>query len=90
LAHDVVKSPAKRAQATETNIEANIRNASVCGTQKKHCALNPPALQVAVRGFAKRRAKGSDEMRFRHLRDARESSNAEGLRKCAIHHVPRA
>jgi hypothetical protein len=84
-----MESPAERAQAAEADIEANVRYASVSGTQKKHRALNAPTLQVAVRGLSKRRAKGADEMRFRHLRDARKSSNAERLRKCAIHQIPR-
>ena len=32
-----------------------------CGTQKKHCALDAPALKVVMRGLAKSRAKGADE-----------------------------
>ena len=58
--------------------------------QKEHSALHAPALQVTVRGLAKGRAEGSDEMRPRHLRNLRELSNAERLRKSAIHRISRA
>jgi hypothetical protein len=85
FADNVVESPAERAEAIETNLETNIGYASVCGAQKKHRALDASALQVAVRGLAKRRAERADKVRFRHLRETRESSDTERLSKSAIH-----
>jgi hypothetical protein len=89
-AQDVAESPAECAQAAETNVEANVRYAPIRGTQEKHRALNPPALEIAVRGLAERRTEGADEVRLRHLRNSRELWDAEWFRKRAIHRIPRA
>jgi hypothetical protein len=82
-----VEGPAERAQAAETNIEANVCYAPIGDTQKKHRALDTPALKIAVRGFSKRRAEGADKVRLRHLRNPRESWKAERFRKRSIHRI---
>jgi hypothetical protein len=53
-----------RLKVPEADIEANVRYAPIRDTQEKHRALNAPALQIAVRGFSKRRAEGADEVRL--------------------------
>jgi hypothetical protein len=80
-----LESPAECAQTIETDLETNIGYDSVCGAHKKHCALDPPVLQVVVRGLAKRRTECAHKMRFRHLCDARESLDAERLIKRVIY-----
>jgi hypothetical protein len=85
-----VESPAEGAQAAETDIEADVCYAPVGDPQEKHRALDAPALKIAVRGFSKRRAEGADKVRFRHLRNPRESWKAERFRKRPIHRIPGA
>jgi hypothetical protein len=85
-----VEGPAECAQAAETDVEANVRYASIRGTQEKHRALDAPALEITMRGFAECRPESADEVRLGHLRNPRESRNAERFRKRAIHRIPRA
>ena len=72
---------AESAQAVETDIEANVRYAALRGAQKKHGTLDAPALEIAVWSLAERSAEGADKMRLGHLRNARESGNAERFGK---------
>jgi hypothetical protein len=62
-----VEGPAECAQAADTDVEANVRYAPIRGTQEKHRAFDAPALEIAVRGLAERRAEGADEVRLGHL-----------------------
>src|ERR1700704_2329206 len=87
LANDVTKAPAESAQAVEANVEADARHAAVGRPQEEHRPLDPAALQVAVRGLAEGRAKGSDEMRLRDVRDLRQGRDIEGLGVRTIHGV---
>jgi hypothetical protein len=77
-----VERPAECAQTAETDVEANVRYTSIRGTQEKHRTLNAPALEIAMRSLAERRAEGADEVRLGYLRNPRE------FRKRAIHGVP--
>lgn len=85
-----MKSAAERAQAAETNIEANVRHTPVRRPQQKHGAFHTPPLQVTVRSLAERSAKGPDKMCFRHLRNLRKEWNAKRLGKGAVHCISRA
>jgi hypothetical protein len=85
-----VEGPAECAQTAETDIEGNVRYAPIRGTQEKHRALNAPALGIAMRSLAERRAEGADEVRLGYLRNPREFWNAKRFRKRAIHGIPRA
>src|SRR5262249_37508769 len=81
---------AERAQAVEADVEADVGDAAIGRPQQEHRALDAPALQVAVRRLAERRAKRSDEMRLRHVSDPREARDVERLRERAVHRIPRA
>src|SRR5467141_4097250 len=72
LANDVAKAPAEGAQAVEANVEADVRHAAVGHPQEEHRPLDPAALKVAVRRLGEGRAKGSDEMRLRDVRELGE------------------
>src|ERR1700682_1594380 len=69
---DVVKRPAEGAEAAEADVQADISDASLGFTQQEHGALHPPSLQVAVRGLAKGRLEGPDEVRFGNRSDLRQ------------------
>jgi len=58
--------------AAETDIEANFRYTPIRGAQKKHGALDAPALEIAVRGLAEGSEEGADEMRLGYLGNSRE------------------
>jgi hypothetical protein len=45
-------------------VEADVGDAAIRRTEEEHRALDAPALQVAVRRLAERRAKAADEMRL--------------------------
>jgi hypothetical protein len=83
-----VEDPAERAQAAETDIEANVRYAPIAGSQEKHRPLDAPSLKIAVRGFPESRAEGADEVRLRRPRNPREAWNGKRFRKRAIHRIP--
>src|SRR5437764_6983918 len=51
------KRAAERAEAAETDVEANFGHRAVGFAQQFHCSLHPSALKVPMRGLAKRRAK---------------------------------
>src|SRR6202022_2668474 len=80
LADDCLKTAAERAQAVEANVEADVGHAAIGRPQQEHCPLAPAALEVAVRRLAERRAKRSDEMRLRDIRDRRQRGHVEWLR----------
>src|SRR2546429_9738968 len=61
LTDDVAKTPAERAQAGKSHVEADIRNAAVGRAQQEHGAFDPPALQGPVGGLAEGRSERSDE-----------------------------
>src|ERR1700680_1903234 len=87
LADDVAEGAAEGAQAVEADVEANVSDASLGLAQQEHRALDAAALQVAVRRLAERRAKGSDEVRFRHVGDAREHGDVERIRVGTVHRI---
>src|SRR5215207_910543 len=88
LADDVAKRARECAQAVEADVQADVRHAAVGLAQQVHRALDTTALEVAVRRLAEGRPKGTDEMRLRHTRDAREGRHVEGLGIRAVHRVP--
>src|SRR6267143_6257968 len=87
LADDLLKAAAEGAQAVEAEIEADVRHAAIGRPQQEHRPLDPSALQVAVRSLAEGRAKGSDEMRLRDVRDLREGRDVEWLGVGTIHGI---
>src|SRR5919199_146658 len=72
LAHDVAERPAEGAQAGETNVEADVRYATVRLAQQEHRALDSPPLQVAVRRLAEGVPKRADEVGLGDQRDPRQ------------------
>src|SRR5689334_2655449 len=72
LADDVRERAAGRAEAGEPDIEADLGDAAVRLAQECHRALDPAALQVAVRGLAEGRLERPDEVRLRDDRDLRQ------------------
>src|SRR4051812_16330047 len=65
LAHDVAERPAERAEAVEADVEADLGHGRVGLAQQLHRALNPTALEVAVRRLAERRPELAAEVRGR-------------------------
>src|SRR5438270_1229293 len=90
LANDVAKAPAERAQAVEADVEADVHDAAVGRPQQEHRPLDPAALQVAVRRLAEGRAKSSDEMRLRDVRDLGEGRDVEWLGVGTVHGITSA
>src|ERR1700704_2602094 len=62
VADDLAERPAEGAQAVEANVHADVCDASLGLSKQEHGTLDAPALQVAVRRFAKCRLEGSDEV----------------------------
>src|ERR1700737_2393516 len=87
LADDLLKTAAERAQAVESYVKADVRHAAVGRPQEEHGSLDPPALEVAVRGFTEGRPKRSDEVRRGDIRDLRESRHVEWLSIGAVHRI---
>src|SRR5438445_9330676 len=87
FADDLLKAAAEGAQAVEADVEADVRHAAVGRAQQEHRPLDPAALKVAVRSLAEGRAKGSDEMRLRGVRDLRQSRDVEWLGVGTIHGI---
>jgi len=88
--HDHLKCPAERAEAVEADVEADVGDAAIRGTQQKHRALDAAALQIAVRRLAEGLAKPADEVRLRDARDLCEARDAQRLGKRPVHRIPRA
>src|SRR4051812_44518053 len=57
LADDRAEGAAERPQAGEADVEADVRDAAVALHEQEHRPLDAPALQVAVRRLAERRAE---------------------------------
>src|SRR6266487_967575 len=62
LADDVGEGPAERPEAREAHVEADLGHAAVGLPEHEHRALDPAALQVAMRRLAEGGAKGPDEV----------------------------
>ncbi len=65
FAHDVAESAAERTQAAEPDVQANVCHAPIRGAQKKHRALDAPALEIAMRGLA----ESSEKVRMKCASD---------------------
>src|ERR1700674_2934145 len=87
LADDCLKTTAEGAQAVEAYVEADVGDAAIGRPQQEHRPLNATALEIAVRCLTARRAKRTDEMRLRDIRDLSEGSNVERLGVGTIHGV---
>src|SRR3954471_20225839 len=87
LADDVAERAAERAETGEADVEADLGDAPVGLAQEEHRALDPAALEVAVRRLAERRPERADEVRLRDVRDARQARHVERLRLGAAHRV---
>src|ERR1700719_2754887 len=90
LANDVMERAAESAQARETNLHADVGHRSLRFAQHEHGALDPAALQVAMRRLAERSTKGPDVMSFRDVGNLGQAGDVETLRVRQIDCVPRA
>src|SRR3989442_11727170 len=72
LADDVAKRAAERTKALKPDVQADVGHGAVGLPQQEHGALDPAALQVAVRRLTKGRPEGPDEMRLGNVRKLRE------------------
>src|SRR4051795_8487268 len=90
LADDGAEGAAERPEAGEADVEADVGHAAVGLHEQEHRALDPPALQVAMRRLAERGSEGADEMRLGDVGDAREGGDVEGTRIAAVHRVASA
>src|SRR5919106_1094100 len=87
LADYVREGPAERPQAREARVEADLGHAAVGLAEHEHRALDPAALQVAVRRLAEGGAEDADEVRLRDVGDPRQGGDVERLRVVAVHRV---
>src|ERR1700720_2240588 len=69
LADDCLKTTAEGAQAVEAHVEADVGDAAIGRPQQEHRPLNATALEIAVWCLTERRAKRTDEMCLRDIRD---------------------
>src|SRR5260370_9789646 len=79
-ADDVAKGAAERAQAAKADVEAYVRHAALGLPEQEHGALDAPSLQVAMRGLAKSRLEGANEVRLGNVADRRQVADVERLR----------
>src|SRR5437773_1253355 len=84
LADDVAKRAAESSKAPEPDVKADVGHGAVGLPQQEHGALDPPALQVAVRRLTKGRPEGPDEMRLGNVRKLREVGYVERPRVGAV------
>src|SRR4051794_35583688 len=89
LVEDRPERPAERPEAGEPDLEADVAHRAIRLAQQEHRALDPPALEVAVRRLAERRPERPDEVRLRDVGEPRERRDVEWLRVRAVHRVPR-
>src|SRR5882724_6762632 len=87
FAENLAEGPAERAQAREPDVQADVGHAAVGFAQQEHRALDPTALQVAVRGLAERSPEGADEVRLGDARDAGQGGDIERLGVGPVHRV---
>lgn len=69
---------------------ADVGDAVLALAQQEHRPLDPPTLQVAVRGLAESGPEGTAEVRRGHVRDPGQRGHVQRLRVVAIHGVPGA
>src|SRR5919202_405311 len=87
LPDDVPERAAERAQAAEADLEADVGDAPAGLAQQEHRALDPTALQIAMRRLAERGAEDADEVRLGHTRDRCQGGDVERVGKRPIHGV---
>src|SRR4029077_21056947 len=87
LADDCLKTTAEGAQAVEANVEADVGDAAIGRPQQEHRPLNATALEIPVWCLTERRAKGTDEMCLRDIRDLSEGRDVEWLGVSTVHGV---
>src|SRR5215208_483491 len=90
LTDDRPERPAEGAEAREADVEADLAHLALGLAQEEHRPLDPPALEVAVRGLAEGGAEDPDEVRLRDVRDPSQAGDVERLCVVAIHRIPRA
>src|ERR1700745_755056 len=79
LTHDRAKRAAEGTEAVEPDVEADGGNRAPRLAQELHGALDPTALQVAMRRLAERGPELAAEMSSGDVRDARERSHVQRL-----------
>src|SRR5437879_5511086 len=90
LTDDLPKAAAEAAQAVEADVEADVGHAAVGRAQEEHRALDPPTLQITVRGLAEGGSESPDEVRLRDIGDLRESVDIERFCVGSVHRIPGA
>src|SRR3954452_17348814 len=89
LADDGMEGAAEGPEAREADVKADVGHAAVGLAQQEHRALDPAALEIAVRRLAKGRAERADEVRLGDVREPRERGDVERLGVAAVHRVAR-
>src|SRR6476620_8934580 len=84
LAHDVLEGGREPADALEADVERDLRDGLIGLAQQVGGALDPAALQVAVRGLAELELEGADEVRVRGERGAGQRRNVERFGVMAV------
>ena len=84
---DPSKGVAERAEAAETDIEANLRHRTIGFAQQLHRPLHPSALKVPMRGLAERGPELAAEVSRRDVSDACERRYIERLGERPVHRV---
>ena len=87
VTNDFCERPAESTEASETNIETDIRDTAWSLPKQEHRPFHPPALQETMRSLAKSRPKGPDEMGFGDRSDPCEVRDVERLRIRAVDRV---
>src|SRR3984893_19427577 len=87
LADDRLKTTAESAQAVEAYVEADVGDTAIGRPQQEHRPLNATALEIAVWCLTEGRAKRSDEMCLRQIRDLSEGRHVERPGVGTVHGV---
>src|SRR3954462_4990247 len=88
LADDGAEGAAERPEAGEADVEADVGHAAVGLHEQEHRALDPPALQVAMRGLAEGGPEGADKGRRGHRGAGPRRGVVGGARIAAALRVP--
>src|ERR1700694_5178535 len=87
LADDCLKTTAEGSQAVEAYTEGDVGDAASGRPKEEHRPLNATALEIAVWCLTERRAKRTDEMCLRDIRDPSEGRHVERLGVGPVHRI---
>src|SRR4029077_1625965 len=86
-ADDVAKGAAEGPEAAESDVEADVGDVVARFAQEEHGALDPAALQVAVRRLAESRSERADKVSFGDACHPRQGGDVQRLGVGAVHGV---